>query len=73
MVTRNYLTKWSKVRQRKTDIWYYLYVEYKKYCKETYLPNRKTHRHRKQTNLWLPKGKVGEGKIKSMSLTDTHY
>ena len=26
-----------------------------------------------KTNLWLPKGKAGEGKIRSLGLTYTHY
>ena len=26
-----------------------------------------------KTNIWLPKGKCGEGQIKTMRPTDTHY
>ena len=29
--------------------------------------------HRQKTNLWSPKGKGEEGKIRSLGLTYTHY
>ena len=56
----------SKVRPRKTNIIYHLYVETKKLYKPTYLKNQSRLRHRPQT--WLSKGKSGE-----RGLSDTHH
>ena len=45
-------------------------MEFKKYINELIY---EIDSQIQKTNLWLPKGKGGEEKIKSMELTDTHY
>ena len=34
---------------------------------------KQVHRHRKQTNLWLSKGELGEGQVRNLGLADKHY
>ena len=37
-----------------------------------FIKQKRTHRHRKQ-NYGCQRGKKGEGEIRSIELTDTHY
>ena len=65
----------SEVRQRKTNIWYHLYVELKKkWYKRTYLKNRKKPTDFK-TNLMVTIGETigGEGRIGSMGIIYLQY
>ena len=41
-----------------------------KYDTNELIKQKQTDRHEK-TNLWLPKGRWGEGKVRSLGLADT--
>ena len=70
---RDYHTKWSqsdRERQISYDITYMWNL--KNWYKWTYLQKRNRHRHRKQIYDYQ-RGKGGEGYIRRLGLTDTHY
>ena len=63
-------TKWKKL---KTNTWYHLYEESKKYYEWNYIQNE-TGLPTQKINLRLPEGKRrGQGLIWSIGLTETNY
>ena len=57
----DYRTKWSKLDRERQILYDIAHMwNLKKWYRWTYLQNRKTHRHRKQT-YGYQKGKGGEG------------
>ena len=64
-----------EIKQRKTNIGYHLYVEYKENNTNEGVCKTKTESQIQKTNLWLPKGRGWgwEGQIRGMRLTDTNY
>ena len=51
----------SEISQRRTNIWYRLYVESKKNDTNELIYKTEIDSQTQKTNLWLPKGKRGEG------------
>ena len=73
---RDYYTQWAKSareRQISYDITCMWNLKKKKDTNEL-IYKIETDSQTLKTNLWLPKGKSGgEGKIRSLGLTDMHY
>ena len=51
----------NEIRKRKKNTWYYLYVEPKIRHKWTYLLNRNSFRHKKETYSYQSGKDMGEG------------
>jgi len=65
---RDYPIKWNDSEKNK---WYHLQVESKTVIQWTYLQNRnRLTRHSKEGHQRV---RVGEGSIRSLGLTDSHY
>ena len=68
---RDYHTKWSPT---KISIQISLICEILKNGVNKLIYKTETYSQTSKTNLWLPAGKAcGEGKIRSLGLTYTHY
>ena len=64
----------SEVSQTERQVSYDItYMWNLKYDTNEVIYKTETDSQTQKTNLWLPKGKGGEGYIRSLGLTDTHY
>ena len=69
-----YYAKWNKPDRERHTVWYYLYMESKKYNKLVNITKKKqTHRYREQTSGYRWGEGRGERQCRGRGLRGTNY